>query len=71
MVTIGGQTRPYTGDHGPINNISGESHVILQNITWEGARATAAKATFTSGAFLQITLSGGSVLGYIEYLVSG
>lgn len=71
MVTIGGQTRPYTGDHGPISNVSGESHAVLQNIIWEGNVATAAKATFTSGKFLQITLSGGSVLGYIEYLVSG
>lgn len=70
MVGLGGEVRPHAGNNGS-NVVSGKSHIVLQNIIWEGGRATAAKATFTSGAFLQITLSGGNVLGYIEYLVSG
>lgn len=71
MVTIGGQIHPTTGDHGPINIVSGRAAIQASLFHWEGPRATAAKATFTSGAFIQITLSGGNVLGYIEYLVSG
>jgi len=71
MVTIGGQTHPTTGDHGPISFVSGRAAIQLSSLHWEGVRATAAKATLTSGAFIQITLSGGNVLGYIEYLVSG
>jgi len=70
MVGIGGEVRPTAGNNGT-NSISGKTHVVFQNFTWEGTRTTAAKATLTSGAFLQITLSGGNVLGYIEYLVSG
>ena len=70
MVTLGGQTHPYTGDPGPITSVSGRAQLIVNTLHWEGPRSTAALASFTSGGFLQITLSGGSTLGYIQYLVS-
>ena len=69
MVTVGGQVHPTTGDAGPVQNISGKSHIRLQNIFFDGTLSATAKASMTSGQFIEIQLSGGSK-GYIEYLVS-
>lgn len=69
MVTVGGQIHPYTGDAGPAQNISGKVWLEIQNFKFVGTLSTTAKASFASGQFIEIQLSGGSK-GYVEYLVS-